>query len=216
MKIKLNAVLASVLSLGVVCSSSVFAAKQGSGMPSGFGSQQVPILTRQNATIVSFERQAAAILLNEQRSSLVRQNATINSRMAYEPQMGSRLRRGFARTNIDLMNTDMDLWTSISKLIVTLKYNNVNYNTVNYNTVNYNIVNEFASETGIDTLPTHEEFVIYFADNRENIFEILVNAYNTAREKNLKDEKAKVVSLIDMCFRLMNQIDKGRAHFRGK
>lgn len=211
MKIKLNAVLASVLSLGVVCSGSAFAAKQGSDMPSGFGSQQVPILTRQNATIVSFERQAAAILLSEQRSSLVRQNATITPRMAYEPQMGSRLRRGFAKTNIDLMNTDRDLWTSISKLIENLKYNNVNYNTVNYN-----IVNEFASETGIDTLPTREEFVIYFADNRENVFEILVNAYNTAREKNLKDEKAKVVSLIDMCFILMNQIDSGRDYFRGK
>ena len=79
-KFKFNAVLASALSLGIVCGSPVFAAKEEVEMPSDLSQKPVPILRRQNATVA--DDMAARSREAHEEPRLRRQNATVADDMA--------------------------------------------------------------------------------------------------------------------------------------
>ena len=79
-KFKFNAVLASALSLGIVCGSPVFAAKEEVEMPSDLSQKPVPILRRQNATVA--DDMAARSREMHEEPRLRRQNATVADDMA--------------------------------------------------------------------------------------------------------------------------------------
>ena len=78
-KFKLNSVLASVLSLGVVCSGSVFASEERASTPKLPEEPVTTALTRQNAQVFETPRTGTPVLENEneEESPLTRQNAQV-------------------------------------------------------------------------------------------------------------------------------------------
>lgn len=197
-KFKFSAVLASALSLGIVCGSPVFAARKEVKMPSKLSQELVPVLQRQNATV------NAEVIAEWKKSSE-------ESKKVDELDAGCKLKRHKACCGMSVYMSE-EFKDNMVKKLVKIFAISFDWDEQLDKSFLENKWKEFVEFPGIES-KNMNEFIGEFYKNSDEFIEILKSLIKCSKENNLRKEFRIFKSLAEDCNKIKNELSDRNKSF---
>lgn len=193
-KFKLNAVLASVLSLGIVCSSPAFAAKKGVRVTSKLNQELVPVFQRQNEILNP--KMIAELKQVSEKSKVVDKSEEVPT--------GYRLQRLKACSGKSIYIGEK-LKRIIGRRLIKIFAVNFNWDDQVKESFLRNKWKDFLEFPGINGI-NMDKFIEELDKNSDEFIQILKSLKNCSRENGLKIESSIFSGLIRNCMEIKRQL----------